>query len=216
MPGYEPLAKRLTRAQIALDNSQSDPILQEMMAAYGYDAARLQEGRTLLEAARNAQAACAAEYGDQYAATDELSEALEEAQQTYMRHLQVARIAFSDDREVRRALELDGRRKQTLGGWLKQARLFYKNALVDAEAQAALEQFGVTREDLLNTQAKVEAVETANAAQEREKGEAQKATEKRDLAVDALDAWMSDFRAIARIAFEEDPQQLEKLTITAR
>ena len=51
--------------------------------------------------------------------------------------------------------------------------------------------------------------------QEKEKGEAQQATDDRDEAIDALDAYMSDFREIARVAFAGQPQQLEKFTITA-
>ena len=59
----------------------------------------------------------------------------------------------------------------------------------------------------------MEAVESAEAGQEREKSEAQQATEHRDVAMDALDEWMSDFISIARVAFEDDPQQLEKLHV---
>jgi len=41
------------------------------------------------------------------------------------------------------------------------------------------------------------------------------AAEYGDQSVDALDAWMSDFRAIARVALEDRPPQLEKLGIHA-
>jgi hypothetical protein len=42
---------------------------------------------------------------------------------------------------------------------------------------------------------------------------AQDATQARDAALDALDAWMSDFIAIARLALEERPQYMEKLGV---
>jgi hypothetical protein len=212
---YQPINERLVAAQVALDNAQSDPILQEALANFGYDAERLEEGRALLDAAQAAQEAMAVEHGDQYEATDALQAAFDAANTTYMQHLKVARIALQDQRGAARALALTGRRKRTIPGWLDQARQFYDNALGDEAILTALGRFGITPEALAAAQAEVGAVGTANSAQEREKGEAQDATEARDQAMDALDRWMSDFRAIARVALEERPQQLEKLGILA-
>ena len=62
-------------------------------------------------------------------------------------------------------------------------------------------------------QAQVEQAMTLNTAQEREKGEAQEATKQRDAALKALDEWLVDFRVIARIALEDNPQLLEALNI---
>ena len=61
----------------------------------------------------------------------------------------------------------------------------------------------------------VQAVVEANLAQEKEKGNAQDATKARDTKFDALDTWMADFRAIARVALDEHPQWLEKLGLGA-
>ena len=55
------------------------------------------------------------------------------------------------------------------------------------------------------------AVATLNASQEKEKSEAQKATKARDKALDNLDEWYVEFRELARIALEDDAQQLEAL-----
>ena len=49
--------------------------------------------------------------------------------------------------------------------------------------------------------------------QKKKIGEAQQSTKARDVAIDKLDDWMSDFIAIARVALEEKPQFLEKLGI---
>ena len=97
-----------------------------------------------------------------------------------------------------------------------QAKRFYANALGNADTLAGLARFGITQEQLEAAQASLDEVEVASAAKQREMGEAQKATQTRDAAVDALEDWMSDFIAIARIAFEEDAQQLEKLGIVVR
>ena len=102
---------------------------------------------------------------------------------------------------------------QVLSGWLSQARQFYLNALADSETLTKLGAYGITQAKLEAGQLLHGQVETANAAQEKEKGDAQQATKDRDAAMDSLDEWMSDFVAIARIALEEKPQFLEKLGI---
>jgi hypothetical protein len=64
-------------------------------------------------------------------------------------------------------------------------------------------------------QAQVEGVASLNNAQEQEKGEAQAATQERDAAIEALDDWLADFRVVARIALEDDPQLMEALHMGA-
>lgn len=215
MSTYRSINDRLTAAQVALDNTQTDPILQEALGALGYSAERLQEGEGLLARAREAHETMTVEYGDQYDATDAMKRAYETANSTYMRHLKIARVALQDERGIAQKLGLNGRRKSTLSDWVEQARPFYDNALSSTEVQTALGRFGITAEQLESGRSQIEAVAAANAVQEREKGEAQDATKRRDASVDDLDAWMSDFRTIARIALEDQPQQLEKLGIYA-
>ncbi|MBK7919539.1 MAG: hypothetical protein IPJ94_25435 [Chloroflexi bacterium] len=76
---------------------------------------------------------------------------------------------------------------------------------------AALAQYNVTEAQLLAGQTAVTAVANLNANQEKEKSEAQKATKARDKALDDLDEWYVEFRELARIALEDDAQQLEAL-----
>ena len=48
---------------------------------------------------------------------------------------------------------------------------------------------------------------------QKEKGDVQTATQKRDAALDELQDWLSDFLGIARIALEDDPQLLRNSAI---
>ena len=90
---------------------------------------------------------------------------------------------------------------------------FYANALDSNDIQAGLARFGVTTENLQQTQALVNDVEKKHNIQLQEKGEAQQATKVRDEAFDTMQEWMSDFVAVARIALEDSPQYLEVLGI---
>lgn len=213
---YASIDQQLSAAQLALSNARTDPDLSGPLAEFGYDAARLDEGWALYTAAAAAQQRQAQEYGEQYSASDAFTAAWEAAQADYSRSLKIARIALKGDRGAAARLSLDGARKRSLAGWLAQANQFYTNALADAPTLAALGRFGISQEKLAAGQAQVAAVESLAAAQKKETGEAQQATQERDTSLEALDEWMGDFLAIARIALEENPQWLEKMGVLAR
>ncbi|RED91912.1 hypothetical protein [Marinoscillum furvescens] len=204
---------KLLSAQVALENALHNETIKTSLGEYGYDEPKLNEGLTLFNDAYTKHLDQKKEYGDQYAATDALDTAMDHANALYIRHVKIARIALRTDRGASATLELDGRRKQTYSGWLKQARLFYANALASTQILSALAHFGITTEKLEEGQAAVAQVETSLVQQLREKGEAQNATEARDEALDALMDWVADFIAIARIALEHKPQLLENLGI---
>jgi len=204
---------RLLAAQEAIDNALSDAEIQGFLSQYGYNVARIGEGKAFFQTAPQLHQKQKAEYGDQFAATQALEQAWEQANAEYMRLVKLARIAFKSDLAAITKLGLDGQRKETISGWLTQAKQFYTNAIADPAALASLGQYGLTAERLQAGQALMQQVETANAAQQKEKGEAQQATLDRDAAFDKLDEWLGDFIAVARIALEAKPQFLEKLGV---
>lgn len=213
---YASIDQQLADAQLALRNARTDPDLSGPLADLGYDAARLDEGWALYQAAAAAQQRQSQEYGEQYSASDAFTMAWEAAQTDYGRYVKIARIALKGERGANAALGLDGTRKKTWAGWLAQARQFYTNALADGTTLTALARFGVTQEKLAAGEALLDGAEALAAAQKKETGEAQQATQERDAALEALDEWMGDFLSIARIALEENPQLLEKMGVLAR
>lgn len=207
---------RLLAAQVAIDNALSDAEIKGYLADYGYDESRLNEGKALYETALQLHQKQKAEYGDQVSATREFKDQWKAAGREYMKFVKLARIALKSQPGALLKLDLNGERKKTFSGWLSQTKQFYINALGDSEVLTALAGFGITPEKLQAGQQLVLDTESANAAQEKEKGEAQQATPERDTAMDQLDEWKSDFTAVARIALEEKPQLLEKLGILER
>lgn len=207
------IADRLLAAQLAIDNAISDTEVKTALAEYGYDETRLGEGKTLLDTTNQLQQTQQKEYGDQYEATDVLKQAHKAADKEYMKFVKIARIALKSEHAVTKKLDLDGIRKKTFSGWVGQARQFYLNALGDSIVVEKMAAYGVTQVKLENGKILLEQAEAANAAQKKEKGEAQQATQERDQAMDNLEEWLSDFIVIARIALEEKPQLLEKLGI---
>ena len=113
-------------------------------------------------------------------------------------------------------LDLTGRRATTISGWLKQTSGFYRALLDNEEWKSVLAGFGQT-EDTLNAQlAAIEAVAAASEMVKKEKGDAQNATQERDVKIEGLLDWVSDYEVIARIALTDKPQLLEKLGIVVK
>jgi hypothetical protein len=202
---------RLLEAQVAINNSLGNPVILDAVTLFGYDEARLQAARTLYDEAMALVAAQKLEYGEQFEATATLQAAWDEADLAYKRALKIARIAFKGNEKARNALRLSGIRKKSLSGWLEETAVFYTNLLATPDFIAAMTPYSYDQAKLEAESALVDAVATAKAAQDKERGEAQEATKLRDAKLDELDRWLSDYKAIATVALDESPQQLEQL-----
>lgn len=213
---YRSIADRLSIAETTFTNVAQDPDLAGPLAEFGYDTDRMQEGETLFQEARDAFQEQVRQYGEQYDATERVQRAYESAQEEYRAFVRVARVALRDRDGLGAVLDLSGTRNRSLSGGLEQMRLFYQNALGDDQILDALALFNVTPEKLEEAQRRLDTVATLRAEQSSESGEAQDATKIRDAAMQELDAWMRDFQDIARVAFTDRPQFLEKMGMLAR
>lgn len=75
---------------------------------------------------------------------------------------------------------------------------------------------GVTAAELSQTQAMIEALIDAKLQYRTRTGEAQQATQERNRAMNELDAWVSRFIKVARIALEGQDQLLEGMGLLVR
>jgi hypothetical protein len=207
------IAQRLATAQMAIDTILAAPDLQALMAAQGYNTARMQEGQALCAQALTLCQQQHAKYGALYAATDARGTAHAQANAAYIRHVKLAKIALRDNRGAAQNIGLAAPRTRTLAGWLLQAQQFYANALADAAIAGALAKYGVTQAQLVDGQQLVASVIASAVAQQTQKGAAQATTQARDVALVALNHWMRDFLAVARIALADHPQRLALLGV---
>ncbi len=203
-------------AQVAIDNALTNEQILTALSDFGYTAERIQQGKALYTTALAAQTTQQMEAGEQKSATAELESTRAVAHTTYMRFVKVARVAFKRDAGIATQLDLGGERKRNLASWLAQANQFYTNALANPAVLEGLGEFGITKKKLQAGLAEVNAVEASNLTQEKEKGDAQAATQTRDKALDTLQEWLSDYLAIAKVALEDNPQLLEALGVLQR
>ncbi len=205
------IADKLLNYGVLINNAITDAAIAEALNAFGYDSAKLAQGKALLEAFDALVKEQIKEYGEQFEATEMMNSAWKSAQKTYMKSLKIARIVFKNNQAAQTALLLNGIRKISFSGWLHQAQTFYQNLEENAEFMTALAEYGYTSEKIADEKALINELETAKHSQAKEKGEAQQATLNRDQKLDVLDEWVSEFKVIAKIALEDNPQWIEKL-----
>ncbi len=210
------IEKQLELAEIAIRNTLAVPELYEVLAPCGYDTTRLQEGRLLCEKVRASYQRQKGKYGELHAANKALDAARQQMWAGYIRHIEMARIAFKDDLAVRDKLGLAAKRKDAHAGWLEQARQFYSYALSDPAILQPLSRFGVTQEILEESQGRLASVLEHNATRWRHKGAARDARIMRDQAIEELTLWLRDFLKVARIVCKGQPHLLDKLGIALR
>ncbi len=207
------LGEFLRRSRVLIENARGVPALAGVLVDYGYTEAKLAKGAQLLTEAEALSTKRAKDSGESRQATEELNAAWEAANNAYVKALKVARVVFGQEAKASAALKLYGPRKQSMAGWLDQARTFYGNVQGDASLSDRLKTFGYTEAKLGAEAALVDGVRANLQNHAHESGAAQESTVGRDKKIAELDQWVSDLRAICKVAFAENPQQLEELGI---
>lgn len=204
---------RLADAHLKIITARDDLKINGPMLNFGFDENKYAEGFQLYTTAFDLQKFQKLEYGDQYKATVDFQGALTEMEKIHMQNVTVARVAFKNYPHLLKTADLEGERKVTYTGWLTQAQRFYNVILATPEATGLLANFGLTTEKLTADSQQLANVHVLKVKQIHESGDAQDVTEKRDLALEVLEAWVADLVTIARVALVDSPQLLEKMGI---
>lgn len=203
----------LESVHTALSNLQDDTELSTPLGDFGYDTAKITSLVTLYDTVKEAHLAQKTEYAEQYGATVAYETAQATAHTAYMRHLTLARVVYKNNVSRTHQLGLQGDRRRSHSGWIAQAEQFYQAALGELAIQSDLAAVGVTLASLQSAKTLLDSADGAWHAQKKEKGEAQEATQARDEALDKLQDAFSDLITVARVAFAEDGQKLERMGI---
>lgn len=169
---------------------------------YHYDETRLNEGLVLCKKATRLDYEKTNKYARFEQASEEVQNVWVELKEQYYPDLALARIVFKKEKGLLIQLEGVGTRKTTMGGRIKQAKVFYTNSLASEEIMEKFKTVGMTKERLKQGLKKVEKLEQAVARKEALKGEARRATKERDEVLKELRSWMWDFKRICLIALK--------------
>jgi hypothetical protein len=207
------MESRLFSIQGAIKNSLGDEEIIQNLQLVGFNKEKIRSGLVLHKAAHELYIRQIKEYGEQFAATDDVLDFRKQLRKTYMRHVKLARIAFKNDRHAYQSLGLEGDRMNSHTGLLHQMYAFYENALKSRSIQKVLADYAILEQDLKAGKAAADTYREKLNKQMDEAGEAEDFTNQRDKAFDKLDSWMSQFIQISRIALEDRPHLLEKLGV---
>jgi hypothetical protein len=215
---YSRLTKEeiLHQARLRINNSLGDDVIKNAVAGMGYTEEKLNEGKNLLNDSATFYENQLKEYGDVDAAQDKLKTSRKVVYGNYITMLTIARIAFKKNMQAISTLELTGTRAASLSGWLSQARNFYNALLANDAWKAVMAGYGQTEEKLTEALEDVNGVAEASENVKKEMGDAQNATQMRDMKFDELTEWLSDYDQIAEIALADKPQLLEKIGIVVK
>ncbi len=202
------IQQQLKEARTIIENAMKNPEIQQKLQTIGYLPENLQKGKELLETAVMLHQLKRDCYGEQYEATDTVQQDFKGLRAIYKDHMTLAQIALRGHRGAQTKLGINQPLAKSRSGWTVQALNFYSKA---PQYQKHLSRFGITKAEMEQALAAVEAFVDLQDDQTDKIGAAQRSTQQQQQALKDLKKWVRGFKAIIRVAMEEDDQLLEAL-----
>ncbi|MEK6477346.1 hypothetical protein WJR50_07425 [Catalinimonas sp. 4WD22] len=207
------IPQRIEDARLLIRGAMSMPTVSQELAKVGYPLKELQRANTMIDNVVALQTDKNSKHGLQLSASEQFKKDQADAWEIYTYHVKSAKLALRNDVGKQRHLQLDVPRKRNLAGWMEQARYFYKEIQLLPDSFVAM---GVTAEELAQAQAMMEAIADTHRSCKGLQGEAQMATQLRNIALKEMDEWVRRFTKAARLALDEHDQLLEGLGLLVR
>ncbi len=202
---------RYGAAHLLVTNAVQHPVVKRKMEEYGFNADKVQQGANLLKAVEDWQMAKENNYSTKKSLKKKLDKDIETLTILYNDHLSIARFSFRNDTYMTSQLKLNGARKKDWAGWSQQVYSFYVR--VEQEGLPLMKKHGAVADELARGKAMAETLIAIHTQRKSNKGDAQSSTQKRNQALKDLNHWVSNYKKVARVALQDDPQLLEVLGI---
>ncbi|WP_404812021.1 hypothetical protein ACIRNY_10750 [Capnocytophaga canimorsus] len=209
-----PISELISKIKLAFANAKLPEILPQLQTL-GYTEEKLntylQKVADLEQLMQNQKK----EYAEQYAETEKFNQKRQEIDELYRRHIAFCKILFKGNVKATSVLELNTGRKNAYASWFQQVSNFYGQLLSNSDFLAKVGTINITQTDLEAQKTALQELSTLKENQKKEAGEAQKATEIRDEALDKLYPSYTELVAYAKVLFQDD-QILEALGIVVK
>lgn len=208
MPVSQKSDNQVEGARLTIEGVRQHPEIKKRMARLGYNDSKMNEGVKMITDFKQYGVQQAENYGRQKDATARYRQERANLKALYQEHLTLARVALKEDITAGDVLDLWGPRQRNAASWLGQVSDFYTEA---GRYAKALAKYNISAEAITQGQAMVQSIEATRVEQNRYRSAAQIATQHRQQALKELKSWVSELRAIARVALKDEPQYLEAL-----
>ena len=211
------IPEKMQKHSELIDNTISDPAILDGVAVYGYTPEAVNVGKVHLTESAELVIKQGDEDAEQKHADNGFKTLRSKIEAQFDKDRKLAKIALEEEPLLLKVnLGVNGDVSYNFPDLMVELNQFYGNALKSTEIMTAFGGLNITSERLEVAQADIATLKTLKLKQKKEMGEAQMATKERDKKIVVLDKWAKRYKKVAFIAFEDQPQILEKLGILVR
>ena len=206
----------LEKCRVLIYGVQANPAIKERIAPV-YPEERIAEGVSRYETTKAAAEDQSTEKEESMAATKAFADSRNSIHQSLIRARQAIRYFFKNDFRILKLLQMDQEVPAAYAAWKILAETTFKTALANAEVIEKLAVAGISQDNINETLALLTELEQQRLTAEKEDGEAQQATMRKQEALEELSAYCIDLRECLNLFFVgRDRQKLEEIGIIVK
>ena len=199
-------------ARLAIYNTEREATIRQRMETYGFRAEHLKQGKARLarvDACTNEQDHC---QQMQWELSQQIKEQTKAVRDQAREHIQVTRTSYRHEPAMLHYLRIE---MMARPGWamVQQADYFYEKL---RERKLSLAAYGISDQALRRAATETRELLDSRTERARQKAKAENCTQVKQQAIRELRVWVVEFRAIARLAFKNEPQWLEAFGMLVR
>jgi hypothetical protein len=211
-----PVSRQLSAADVALTNAMGDGEILKRLTENGYTPDRINQGRKLYQAARDASGSYARLTTDQREREALAGKISKNAHQAYLSLAEAVRKIWPGEREQLLALGIHDQLPRTTAGFLAAAAVLFDAPLKDPELMDVLAELGYPKLLLVSERAKIDDLEKLVREEERSEEEIRQADQRLQQELKDLNEWMDRFIKKARVALQNKKDYLDKMGLLDR
>lgn len=204
------------KVRVALTNSLSNPQIKPLLASFGVNKIKVDEGWAVYNKAKDAWEINKTEDTESTIASNSLKKSYSEFEGLFKRHRHISIIFFKKHPDFLVKLGVKGNFPDKYNELFDKSKEYYEAIQSNPDIQKELIKCKITPKIVVDCLSKHSVLLSKRAEYEKEEGESQDATEIKNSALLELREWKEDFDIIAKVALYDHPQLLEVLGIFVR